>query len=198
MSELDRCTLTATIKRCLSLDPSRGATSSPSHSTDGRYDLTTAPTLALNPKPDLYPNARSCAQIYTHAGPVLIAVNPFKGVPTLYTDAVLRHYKARRSGEHQEGFEPHIFLTADKVRFPSLPSRRALFTRPSARFNYTVLHACNVSTPSAGCAELGHLVMDILHAVRRLWNQPMRAVMQQHCVPSRRTRTCVATGGARA
>jgi myosin heavy subunit len=46
---------------------------------------------------------------------VLIAVNPFKGVPALYTDAVLRHYKARRSGEHQEGFEPHIFLTADKV-----------------------------------------------------------------------------------
>ncbi len=114
-----------------------------------------------------------CAQIYTHAGPVLIAVNPFKNVPALYTDVVLAHYKvrpagrssqwpgllcaamsvrvrvrlssrstlraamcwlvgfqehhcappeastslvqARRSGEHQDGFEPHIFLTADKA-----------------------------------------------------------------------------------
>ena len=36
-----------------------------------------------------------CPQIYTHAGPVLIAVNPFKNVPALYTDVVLAHYKAR-------------------------------------------------------------------------------------------------------
>ena len=54
-------------------------------------------------------------QIYTHAGPVLIAINPFKAVPALYTPALLEHYKARSSGEHQEGFEPHIFLIADRA-----------------------------------------------------------------------------------
>lgn len=54
-------------------------------------------------------------QIYTHAGPVLIAVNPFKSVPALYTPALLEHYKARSSGEHQDGFEPHIFLIADRA-----------------------------------------------------------------------------------
>ena len=31
------------------------------------------------------------------------------------TDAVRPSVQARRSGEHQEGFEPHIFLTADKA-----------------------------------------------------------------------------------
>ena len=54
------------------------------------------------------------AQIYTHAGPVLIAVNPFKAVQKLYTREVLQHYTARTSRE-QHGYEPHIFLTADKA-----------------------------------------------------------------------------------
>ena len=46
---------------------------------------------------------------------MLIAVNPFKSVPALYTPAMLEHYKSRNSGEHQERFEPHIFLTADRA-----------------------------------------------------------------------------------
>jgi myosin heavy subunit len=46
---------------------------------------------------------------------VLIAVNPFKQVPRLYTPAVLQHYMSRKSTEHNDGYEPHIFLTADKV-----------------------------------------------------------------------------------
>lgn len=28
---------------------------------------------------------------------------------------MLEHYKSRNSGEHQERFEPHIFLTADRA-----------------------------------------------------------------------------------
>lgn len=62
------------------------------------------------------PNNLCChnAQIYTHAGPVLIAVNPFKAVQKLYTREVLQHYTARTSRE-QHGYEPHIFLTADKA-----------------------------------------------------------------------------------
>jgi len=55
-----------------------------------------------------------CLQIYTHAGPVLIAVNPFKGVQKLYTREVLQQYTAR-TGREQGGYEPHIFLTADKA-----------------------------------------------------------------------------------
>ncbi len=59
-------------------------------------------------------DAGVCLQIYTHAGPVLIAVNPFKGVQKLYTREVLQQYTAR-TGREQGGYEPHIFLTADKA-----------------------------------------------------------------------------------
>lgn len=52
--------------------------------------------------------------IYTHAGPVLIAVNPFKRVP-LYAADQMKHYKARANLEQMEGFTPHVFLTADKA-----------------------------------------------------------------------------------
>ena len=52
--------------------------------------------------------------IYTHAGPVLIAVNPFKKVD-LYAPDQMQHYKARANLEQTEGFTPHVFLTADKA-----------------------------------------------------------------------------------
>ena len=53
--------------------------------------------------------------IYTHAGPVLIAVNPFKSVP-LYTPEHVQHYVSRPPvGQSSQGYEPHIFLTADKA-----------------------------------------------------------------------------------
>ncbi|KAL3139952.1 hypothetical protein ABBQ38_004240 [Trebouxia sp. C0009 RCD-2024] len=52
--------------------------------------------------------------IYTHAGPVLIAVNPFKRVP-LYAADQIQHYKARANLEQMVGFSPHVFLTADKA-----------------------------------------------------------------------------------
>lgn len=51
--------------------------------------------------------------IYTHAGPVLIAVNPFQRVD-LYTAEQVSHYVGRpSSGTASQGYEPHIFLTAD-------------------------------------------------------------------------------------
>ena len=53
--------------------------------------------------------------IYTHAGPVLIAVNPFKNVE-LYTPEHVQHYVNRPpSGSESTGYDPHIFLTADKA-----------------------------------------------------------------------------------
>ena len=52
--------------------------------------------------------------IYTHAGPVLIAVNPFKPVP-LYGPDYVAHYKERSNQEVTEGFAPHVFLTADRA-----------------------------------------------------------------------------------
>lgn len=50
-----------------------------------------------------------------YAGPVLIAVNPFKGVQKLYTKEVLQHYTARSTNAQTASYEPHIFLTADKA-----------------------------------------------------------------------------------
>lgn len=52
--------------------------------------------------------------IYTHAGPVLIAINPFKAVP-LYSVDHAQHYKGRSNLEITEGYEPHVYLTADKA-----------------------------------------------------------------------------------
>lgn len=55
--------------------------------------------------------------IYTHAGPVLVAVNPFKTVP-LYSKEHVKHYMARPThtaapGASGEEYEPHVYLTAD-------------------------------------------------------------------------------------
>lgn len=55
--------------------------------------------------------------IYTHAGPVLIAVNPFKKVD-LYSPSHVQVYVDRPAGGSKaasENYEPHIFLTADKA-----------------------------------------------------------------------------------
>lgn len=48
--------------------------------------------------------------VYTHAGPVLVAVNPFKPVP-LYTDEHVHRYRAPTAGAMPK--EPHVYLTAD-------------------------------------------------------------------------------------
>lgn len=49
-------------------------------------------------------------KIYTRAGPVLIAVNPFKNVP-LYTTALLERYKSK----DKEGLGPHVYMTAENA-----------------------------------------------------------------------------------
>lgn len=52
--------------------------------------------------------------VYTTAGPVLVAVNPFKAVP-LYGPEAARHYSRRGSEEAADSYEPHVFLTADQA-----------------------------------------------------------------------------------
>ncbi|PRW61206.1 myosin-1-like isoform X1 [Chlorella sorokiniana] len=58
--------------------------------------------------------------VYTMAGPVLVAVNPFKPLP-LYGAAAARLYSQRSLGSQaaaavgEEGWEPHVFLTADRA-----------------------------------------------------------------------------------
>ena len=57
--------------------------------------------------------------IYTHAGPVLIAVNPFQPLPDLYSDSTVGHYVSRPAlgaeANDAKKYTPHIFLTADKA-----------------------------------------------------------------------------------
>lgn len=53
--------------------------------------------------------------IYTHAGPVLIAVNPFKRVDLYTPEHVQRYVNRPAAGTNSSGYEPHIFLTADKA-----------------------------------------------------------------------------------
>ena len=58
-------------------------------------------------------------EIYTHAGPVLIAVNPFQSVPDLYAPGQVDHFVRRPAmgvgANDVEKYRPHIFLTADKA-----------------------------------------------------------------------------------
>jgi hypothetical protein len=49
---------------------------------------------------------------YTHAGPVLVACNPFQENPALYSADVVERYKHRLQ---QDVAEPHVFLTADEA-----------------------------------------------------------------------------------
>ena len=53
--------------------------------------------------------------IYTHAGPVLIALNPFKRVELYTPEHVQRYVNRPATGTGSVGYEPHIFLTADKA-----------------------------------------------------------------------------------
>jgi len=53
--------------------------------------------------------------IYSHAGPVLIAINPFKRVDLYSPEHVQRYVSRPATGQSSQGCEPHIFLTADKA-----------------------------------------------------------------------------------
>lgn len=49
--------------------------------------------------------------IYTSIGPVLIAINPFKRIEAIYTDAKIREYKGKKSYE----LPPHVYSLADEA-----------------------------------------------------------------------------------
>lgn len=52
--------------------------------------------------------------VYTNAGCVLVAVNPFEELP-LYSNKVAARYSRRRSTEDEAAGEPHVFQTADRA-----------------------------------------------------------------------------------
>lgn len=62
---------------------------------------------------DLFLRYRQDA-IYSLAGPVLIAVNPFKRVP-LYSAETVNLYKHASDSKQQEALPPHVFLVAGKA-----------------------------------------------------------------------------------
>jgi len=47
----------------------------------------------------------SCASPQTNIGPVLVAINPFKMIPRLYTEAKIREYKGKKYYE----MAPHVY-----------------------------------------------------------------------------------------
>lgn len=64
-------------------------------------------------------NREKKKEIYTHAGPVLIAVNPFQSLPDLYAPGQVDHFVHRPAvgmeANDVDKYRPHIFLTADKA-----------------------------------------------------------------------------------
>lgn len=49
--------------------------------------------------------------IYTNIGPVLVAINPFKSIPSLYTEARIREYRGRKYFE----MPPHPYALTDET-----------------------------------------------------------------------------------
>jgi hypothetical protein len=49
--------------------------------------------------------------IYTYIGPVLISVNPFKNIPDLYSDRLLKDYR----GKYPYEMQPHVYALADQI-----------------------------------------------------------------------------------
>ncbi|RVX19331.1 Myosin-11 [Vitis vinifera] len=49
------------------------------------------------------------SQIYTYTGNILIAINPFQGLPHLYDTHAMEKYKGAPLGE----LSPHVFAVAD-------------------------------------------------------------------------------------
>jgi myosin heavy subunit len=58
--------------------------------------------------------------IYTYVGPVLLAVNPYKPIPELYSDEKMEAYRGRALGV----MPPHVFALADRARRMMLSERR--------------------------------------------------------------------------
>lgn len=58
--------------------------------------------------------------IYTYVGPVLLAVNPYKPLPELYSDEQMDSYRGRALGV----MPPHVFALADRARRMILSERR--------------------------------------------------------------------------
>jgi myosin-1 len=57
--------------------------------------------------------------IYTSIGPVLIAINPFKMIQGLYTDAKIREYRGKKAFE----LPPHTYQLADETYFSMINYR---------------------------------------------------------------------------
>jgi myosin heavy subunit len=58
--------------------------------------------------------------IYSYVGPVLLAVNPYKTIPELYSDQKMEAYRGRALGV----MPPHVFALADRARRMILSERR--------------------------------------------------------------------------
>eukprot|EP00854_Cymbomonas_tetramitiformis_P001340 gene1340-1938_t len=76
---------------------------------EGVEDLT---QLSYLNEPSILENLRTRYgrdDIYTRAGPVLIAVNPFKKMPSIYNQEISNAYRTGRA------VDPHVYLTADRA-----------------------------------------------------------------------------------
>nr|CAI5863963.1 unnamed protein product [Callosobruchus analis] len=50
-------------------------------------------------------------KIYTYVANILIAVNPYSEIPSLYSPEIIRNYKGKSLGQ----LPPHVFAIADKA-----------------------------------------------------------------------------------
>ena len=53
-------------------------------------------------------------KIYTYVGDILVAVNPFRWIPNLYTQNVMRQCKGKKLWNAECG--PHVYAISEKVR----------------------------------------------------------------------------------
>jgi len=74
-------------------------------------DLVMLQTISEEAITETLKNRYAADQIYTNIGPVLIAINPFKNISGLYTDATIREYRGKKYFE----LSPHVYALADET-----------------------------------------------------------------------------------
>jgi myosin-1 len=74
-------------------------------------DLVMLQTISEDAILDTLKNRYAQDSIYTSIGPVLVAINPFKMISGLYTDATIREYRGKKYFE----LPPHVYSLADET-----------------------------------------------------------------------------------
>jgi hypothetical protein len=83
------------------------------NSSDYPHDLVTLPHFHEPAVVECLQHRYSKGLVYTSTGPVLLALNPFRHLPELYSDDVMQKYWDKAEKSLEEPLPPHVYAIAD-------------------------------------------------------------------------------------